>query len=104
MPSRKKLRPVHINGDEWKYVVRGDGHGGVYDVYIYSPRGTRHAIDVRTIWMSARGISKEEADAIYEGGISINHLLASVPPSEVKKFIEKNVDEDGRLVEASLTL
>lgn len=76
---KKHLRKIHIDDQEWKYVVESAGNCEIKEVRIYSPE--------KEMWR----LSPEELNAIcaYDGGVGDKWFI--VKPHMVKDYIVKNL-------------
>jgi hypothetical protein len=76
---KKSIRKVHINEEEWKYTIQGDGHGDITSITVFSPIRVRHAI-----------LAKD-----FFGRELATHENPQVTPAMVKKYIQKNLLSKG---------
>ncbi len=79
MKLSKQIKTLHINGEEWKYVIdRSGGYLG-REIRIYDPNKRMHRVTSREFVEDYLGESYyDETRSIYQ-------------PSIVKEYIEKSI-------------
>lgn len=86
---RKSLRKVHIDGDEWRYVITGDTHGDVKSITLFPPpvnplKSSREIIDIKEFAKFDLNMTDKKCQEFF----SADHYPYQITPASVKKFIE----------------
>jgi len=89
--NKRKLRKVHINGNEWKYYFLGQR----CDMVVFSPFGKRFRIKVEDMMKQINGHSKEEID------YRLDMILYSYTPAQIKQYIIDNFYKEEEYAETS---